>query len=71
MENNNLKNESNDGNVLLMDVAGTVDGLCMGFNCKICDGTQTLLQHSNKDGFFPVCDECLKDLKEFVLLKRK
>jgi hypothetical protein len=63
--------KSNNANVLLVAGAGTNDGLCIGFTCKICDGTQTLqASYYRSKELFPVCDECLKDLKEFVLSKR-
>ena len=63
--------QSNNANVLLVAGAGTNDGLCIGFTCKICDGTQTLqASYYRANELFPVCDECLKDLKEFVLSKR-
>jgi hypothetical protein len=63
--------QSNNANVLLVAGAGTNDGLCIGFTCKICDGTQTLqISYYRANELFPVCNECLKDLKEFVLSKR-
>lgn len=63
--------QSNNANGLLVAGAGTNDGLCIGFTCKICDGTQTLqVSYYRANELFPVCDECLKDLKEFVLSKR-
>jgi hypothetical protein len=69
----NLQNAESQpiANVLLSAGAGTNDGLCIGFTCKICDGTQTLqVSYYRANDLFPVCNECLKDLKEFVLSKR-
>jgi hypothetical protein len=73
MKNDDLKNGTPTfGNVLLVAGAGTNDGLCIGFTCKICDGTQTLqVSYYRANELFPVCNECLKDLKEFVVSKRK
>ena len=71
MEKDNLKDETaNSTNTVL--VAGTNEGLQIGFTCKICDGTQTLPpSYYRAETLFPICNECLKDLKEFIVSKRK
>jgi len=52
-------------------VGSATVGAAFGFTCKICDGIQNLEANYNRaNAFFPVCDNCLKDLKEFVLSKR-
>lgn len=69
-EDKNKDLTSNDGNTLL--VAGTNDGLSVGFTCKICEETQTLeVSYYRANEVFPICNQCLKDLKEFVLSKRQ
>lgn len=66
---------------VLVTGTGTNDGLSivpsiydssLVFACKICAGKQALTASYYKaNEIFPVCNECLKDLKEFVQSKRK
>lgn len=69
-ETENKQGSHNDGNASL--VAGTNEGMSIGFTCEICSGTQTLPPaYYRVNQIFPVCDECKKDLKEFVVSKRQ
>lgn len=49
-------------------------GYSIEFTCKICGDTQHLNiepLHKYQPPILPICDQCIKDLKEIVLLKRK
>jgi len=49
----------------------TCEGLGLGFYCKICGGTQYIEgSYYGTKHIFPVCDRCIKDLKDYVLAKR-
>ena len=41
----------------------------IGFTCKICGGVQTI--QCFFEATFPICDSCIKDLKEIIEARKK
>jgi hypothetical protein len=63
-------NKKQSNTILLKDTI-TCKRMMIGFECKICGETQELEAHYyGIINIFPVCDRCIKDLKDYVLAKR-
>jgi len=47
------------------------DDISLGFNCKICNGVQTIPKELiGIIPIFPICDDCLRELRELIFSKK-